>query len=50
MNFQTSENMKKLLQMVFSYKKINVVDAKTGKQEEATYFMLFGITLNITYK
>lgn len=42
--------MKKLIQNVISYKTIPVTDAKSGKCEEATYFMLFGLTVNITYK
>ncbi|MEC3876165.1 MULTISPECIES: hypothetical protein [Chryseobacterium] len=42
--------MKKLIQNVFSYKKIDVTDANSGQSQEATYFMLFGLTVNITYK
>lgn len=42
--------MKKLIQNVFSYKKIDVVDACSGQKQKATYFLLFGLTLNIIYK
>lgn len=50
MNYQTNHNMRKLLQNVFSYKTIDVVDANNGQKQEATYFMLLGLTFNITYK
>lgn len=42
--------MKKILQTVFCHKTIDVIDANSGKNQKATYFMVFGITLNITYK
>lgn len=42
--------MKKLFQTIFSHKTIDVVDATTGEKQKATYVMLFGLSLNITYK
>ena len=49
-NYQTNHIMRKLFQNVFSYKTIDVVDANNGQKQEATYFMLLGLTFNITYK
>lgn len=42
--------MKKLLQKVFSYKSIPVIDAETGRSEIGTYAQLFGFPLKPTYK
>lgn len=42
--------MKKLLQNVFCHRTIEVVDAPTGRKEKATYIMLFGLSLSISYK
>lgn len=42
--------MKKLLQAIFCYRTIPVIDASTGKKEKATYNMWFGLPIKITYK
>ncbi len=42
--------MKKLFQKIVSHKTINVVDATTGEHQKATYIMLFGLALNVTYR
>lgn len=42
--------MKKLLQNIFYHRTIDVIDASTGQKEKATYFILFGLSVNITYK
>ncbi|WP_312395647.1 hypothetical protein [Chryseobacterium sp.] len=42
--------MKKLLQTIISHKTIPVTDAENGKKQQATYLMVFGITLHISYK
>lgn len=42
--------MKKLLQNIFCYRTIDVVDAQTGQKQKATYLMLFGLPLSINYK
>lgn len=42
--------MKKILQQLFSHKTIQVVDAKTGKPEIATYSHFLGFPLKPTYK
>ncbi len=41
--------MKKLIQKIFCYKTIDVTDVNSGKIEKATYYMLFGLTINIKY-
>ncbi|WP_262711396.1 hypothetical protein [Chryseobacterium mulctrae] len=42
--------MKKLLQTIISYRTIPVIDAENGQKQQATYLMLFGITMSISYK
>ena len=42
--------MKKLLQQLFSYKRIPVIDAETGKKEIATYSHFLGFPLKPTYQ
>lgn len=42
--------MKKLFQSIFCHRTIDVTDAKTGQKEKATYLMLLGLPINITYK
>lgn len=42
--------MKKILQKIFCHRTIEVVDAPTGEKQKATYLMLFGLPINITYK
>lgn len=42
--------MKKLLQNILCYRSIDVTDATTGKKEKATYFMVLGLSISITYK
>lgn len=42
--------MRKILQTLFFYKKIDVTDAKTGRKETATYRIILGIFFNISYE
>lgn len=42
--------MKKLMQLLFSFKKIPVVDADTGRKETATYRQILGVPLKPIYK
>ncbi len=42
--------MKKMLQMIFCHKKIEVIDAETGRKEIATYKIILGIFFKISYK
>lgn len=42
--------MRKLIQTIISHKTIPVTDAENGQKQQATYFMLFGLTINISYK
>ncbi len=42
--------MKKLLHTIFCHRTIDVIDTRTGQKQKATYFLLFGFTINITYK
>nr|WP_315032505.1 hypothetical protein [uncultured Chryseobacterium sp.] len=42
--------MKKLLQTLFCHKEIDVIDAKTGRKEIATYNIILGIFFKIKYK
>ena len=42
--------MKKLLQIFFCYKNIEVTDADSGRKEVAHYRMILGYPIQITYK
>ncbi|WP_277619856.1 hypothetical protein [Chryseobacterium angstadtii] len=42
--------MKKILQNLFCHRKIDVVDAKTGNKETASYRIILGIFFIIRYK
>ncbi len=42
--------MRKILQTLFCHKKIDVIDAKTGRKETATYKIILGIFFKITYQ
>ena len=42
--------MKKLLQNIISHRTIEVTDATTSQKQKATYFMLLGLAVNVTYK
>ncbi|MDR6919391.1 MULTISPECIES: hypothetical protein [Chryseobacterium] len=42
--------MKKILQTLFCHKKIEVIDAKTGRKEIATYKIILGIFFKISYQ
>ncbi|WP_167459737.1 hypothetical protein [Chryseobacterium arthrosphaerae] len=42
--------MKKILQTLYSFKEIKVVDATTLSKEIAKYHMILGLNFLITYK
>jgi hypothetical protein len=42
--------MKKILQSIFCYRTIEVTDVSTATKEKATYFLLLGLAVIVTYK
>ena len=42
--------MRKIIQAIYCYKRVPVVDANTGQKELATYNLWFGLPAKITYK
>lgn len=42
--------MKKIIQILFCHKKIEVTDAKTGRKEIASYRIILGIFFKISYQ
>ncbi|WP_262485508.1 hypothetical protein [Chryseobacterium vrystaatense] len=42
--------MKKIIQMLFCHKEIDVIDAKTGKKEKAVYKIILGVFFRIRYR
>lgn len=43
------KKLKKILQLFYSYRTIEVRDPKSGQKEKALYKMIFGIAYSITY-
>lgn len=44
------QKIRKFIQFLYYHTTIDVVDAKTGKAQKATYNILFGLILFVKYK
>ncbi|SIO12119.1 hypothetical protein SAMN05444409_2113 [Epilithonimonas zeae] len=42
--------MRKFIHYFFCYKKIDVIDPKTGNKQQAKYILFFGLPYKIIYK